>query len=182
MPQQFLHALAMLEMGKLSCIPALRGALYPLINTYDRFHAWELIHGPLPYQGAYSPYNATAEAHGSDPTGGSDPYRIVEAAFTEGYPTVPTSVSQGAVNFMIEQVYKYPGEVTIFAAGAMTNVALAVRADPKFASLAKEMVIMGGYIDDNLFQVTGTVQEADTNSDVLSISLSLSGSQASIWY
>ena len=56
---------------------------------------------------------------------------------------------------MIEQVHKYPGEVSIYAAGAMTNVALAVRTDPKFASLAKELVIMGGYIDNNLFQVTG---------------------------
>jgi len=48
----------------------------------------------------------------------------------------------------------------------MTNVALAVRADDQFASLAKELVVMGGYIDDNLFQTTGTVNQADINSDI----------------
>jgi inosine-uridine nucleoside N-ribohydrolase len=47
---------------------------------------------------------------------------------------------------MVKMVRKYPGEVSIYAAGAMTNVALAVRMDPTFASNAKELVIMGGYI------------------------------------
>jgi inosine-uridine nucleoside N-ribohydrolase len=48
----------------------------------------------------------------------------------------------------------------------MTNVALAVRMDDSFASLAKEFVIMGGYVDDNMYQATGTVNEADINSDI----------------
>lgn len=48
----------------------------------------------------------------------------------------------------------------------MTNVALAVRSDDNFASLAKELVIMGGYIDDNLLQVTGSVLQADLSSDI----------------
>jgi len=137
-----------------------------LINTYDRFQAWESIHGKLAWQGVYEPYNATAEAEGADPTAGDNPYRIVKGAFTDEFPTTAAQTSQSAVQFMIEQVHKYPGEVSIFAAGAMTNVALAVKTDPKFASLAKELVIMGGYIDDNLFQATGTVAEADINSDV----------------
>jgi len=34
--------------------------------------------------------------------------------------------------------------VTIIAAGPLTNLALAVRLDPKFSSLAKELVFMGG--------------------------------------
>ncbi|KAH8801467.1 Inosine/uridine-preferring nucleoside hydrolase domain-containing protein [Xylogone sp. PMI_703] len=165
MPQQVLHALGNLEYGGLSCIPVYAGALYPLINTYELFQAWQLVHGAIPYQGAFGPYNKTAEALGSDPSGGSNPYRIVKGAFTEGYPTIKAQESQDAVTFMIDQVRKYPGEVTIFAAGAMTNVALAVRADPKFASMAKELVIMGGYIDVNLYQVTGSVLQADINSD-----------------
>lgn len=48
----------------------------------------------------------------------------------------------------------------------MTNIALAVRADDKFASLAKELVIMGGYIDVNLLQVSGSVNQNDINSDI----------------
>lgn len=161
-----MHALAMLEYGNLSCIPVYTGALYPLISTYERFQAWEAIHGNLPWQGAFAPYNATLEADGWDPSGGSDPYRIVKEAFTEGYPTAAAQSSPGAVNFMIEQVHKYPGEVSIFAAGPMTNVALAIRADPEFASLTKELVIEGAKIDTNLFQVTGDVNQADINADV----------------
>ena len=59
-----------------------------------------------------------------------------------------------AASYMVEMVHKYPGQVSIFAAGAMTNVALAVRLDDQFASLAKELVIMGGYVDVNMYQVS----------------------------
>ena len=45
------------------------------------------------------------------------------------------------------QVRQYPHEVTIFAAGPLTDLALAQAIDPEFASLAKELVIMGGSID-----------------------------------
>ena len=61
-----------------------------------------------------------------------------------------------AASFMVEQVHKYPGQVSIYAAGAMTNIALAVRLDEDFASLAKELVIMGGYVDVNMLQVSIT--------------------------
>lgn len=91
-----------------------------------------------------------------------------------------------AAAFMIEQVRKYPGQVSIYAAGAMTNIALAVRMDDGFAALAKELVIMGGYVDVNLLQVSlplfpflfqlnkqanpsktsGDVLQADINSDI----------------
>ncbi|KAF8861909.1 nucleoside hydrolase [Acephala macrosclerotiorum] len=71
-----------------------------------------------------------------------------------------------ATQFLIEQVRKYPGQVSIYAAGALTNVALAVRLDEEFASLAKELVIMGGYVDVYMYQATGTVNQADINSDI----------------
>ena len=52
-----------------------------------------------------------------------------------------------AADFMIEQVHKYPGQVTIFAVGACTNVAIAVMKDPTFAENAAGIVYMGGAID-----------------------------------
>lgn len=67
---------------------------------------------------------------------------------------------------MVEQVRKYPGEVMIFSGGALTNIALAVRLDPQFASLAKGLVIMGGYLDVTLLQTSGSVLQADLSSDV----------------
>ena len=43
-------------------------------------------------------------------------------------------------------VHEHPHQVTIYAAGPLTNVALACRIDPQFASLAQELVLMGGSI------------------------------------
>lgn len=163
--QTSLHGLATLEIGNLSsCIPVYKGSDYPLLNTPELFRAWEDIHGVLPWQGAFAAENLTAEAAGSDPTSGS-PDRVVKAAFLEGYPNTTLAGTQAAT-WMIEQVNQYPGEVMIYSGGALTNVALAVRTDPNFASLTKGLVIMGGYIDDDLLQVTGSFAQADINSDV----------------
>ena len=160
-----MHALATLEVGNLSCIPVYAGATWPLLNTPKRFQAWETLHGSLPWQGVFKPENTTAESMGSDPSSG-DPNRIVVSALPEGVPNTTVDSSTTGANFMVSMVRKYPGQVSIYSAGALTNVALAVRSDPQFASLAKELVIMGGYVDTNMFQATGDYMEADVNSDV----------------
>ena len=54
--------------------------------------------------------------------------------------------------------HKYPGQVSIYPAGALTDIALAMRMDPQCASLAKDLVVMGGYVDLHLpadYQVRG---------------------------
>lgn len=169
-PQVAKHALSSLEAGNLSCIPVYAGATWPLLNTLERFHAWESIHGVLPWQGAFAPMNHTAEAQGNDPTSGN-PNRIVESALKAGVPNTTVDDSTNAANFMVQMVRKYPGQVSIYSAGALTNVALAVRMDPKFASLAKELVIMGGYVDVNMLEATGSILQADINSDVSNLDL-----------
>jgi inosine-uridine nucleoside N-ribohydrolase len=55
--------------------------------------------------------------------------------------------SERAANFMIEQVHAHPHEVSIFAGGTLTNLALAVRLDPDFRSLAKELVFEGAFLN-----------------------------------
>ena len=49
-----------------------------------------------------------------------------------------------AVDFIIEQVHKYPHEVTIVLIGPYTNMAMAIKKDPTIKSLVKEIRIMGG--------------------------------------
>lgn len=49
-----------------------------------------------------------------------------------------------AVDFIIEQVHKYPHEVTIALVGPYTNMAVAMRKDPTIIPLIKEIRIMGG--------------------------------------
>ena len=99
-----------------------------------------MVHGVLPWEGAFAKENLTYEALGNDPTSG-DPERVSKTALYEGYPNT-TFASKDAAWFMIEQVRKYPGQVSIYSAGALTNIALAIRMDPDFAKNAKELVIM----------------------------------------
>jgi inosine-uridine nucleoside N-ribohydrolase len=60
-----------------------------------------------------------------------------------------------AADFLVREVRRHPGRVTVIAAGPMTNLALAARLDPKFSSLAQELVFMGGSFNptaaDNAF-------------------------------
>ena len=51
---------------------------------------------------------------------------------------------------MVQMAHKYPGQVSIYPAEALSDIALAMRMDPQFASLAKDLVIMGGYVDLHL--------------------------------
>lgn len=54
-----------------------------------------------------------------------------------------------AHRFIIEEVKKNPGQVTLIAVGRMTNLALALREDPAFAAQVKEVIVMGGAFDIN---------------------------------
>ena len=60
----------------------------------------------------------------------------------EGKPTTK-AIDEDAAHFLLRMVHKYPHEVTIYAGGPMTNLALAISIDPEFAGLAKELVFMG---------------------------------------
>jgi purine nucleosidase len=53
---------------------------------------------------------------------------------------------QHAVDYLIERVLAEPGEISIFPIGPLTNIAMAIRKEPRFARAVKELVIMGGAI------------------------------------
>ena len=55
-------------------------------------------------------------------------------------------VPQHAIDYLIERFLAEPGEISLFAIGPLTNIALAIRKEPRFAKAVKEMVIMGGAI------------------------------------
>jgi purine nucleosidase len=56
------------------------------------------------------------------------------------------AISQHAVDFLIDKVLAEPGEISIFPIGPLTNVAIAIRKEPRFAKAVKQLVIMGGAI------------------------------------
>ena len=49
-----------------------------------------------------------------------------------------------AVDFIIQQLDRYPGEITILALGPLTNLAYVLRKNPTALKKAKQIVIMGG--------------------------------------
>lgn len=53
---------------------------------------------------------------------------------------------QHGCDFLIEKIMANPGEITLVAIGPLTNVALAIRKEPRVADALKELIIMGGAI------------------------------------
>lgn len=99
--QAALHAVRFLEAGGLeSCIHVYRAADHPLLNAPARLAAWEAMHGPLPWQGAFTPYNTTAESLGANPTSGDDLDRIVRVAFKGGIPNTTYEHGMNAAKFL----------------------------------------------------------------------------------
>ncbi len=141
---QFL--LRFLEIAGASDMPVYNGAVLPLVNSKARITAWEAAYGKIPWKGAFNDPGF--------PPGGwhpNDPFAIMPnpagAPHTKPRP-------ESAIDFMIRTVHEHPHQVTILEAGPMTNLALAIRQDPEFASLAKELVFMGGIVDGNMQQIT----------------------------
>jgi len=54
------------------------------------------------------------------------------------------AIDLSATDFIIEQVKKYPNEVTLAAVGPYTNLALALQKAPEIQQLVKEVIVMGG--------------------------------------
>ena len=55
-------------------------------------------------------------------------------------------ISKHGVDYLIERALAEPGELSIFPIGPLTNIAMAIRKEPKFAKAVKQLVIMGGAI------------------------------------
>jgi inosine-uridine nucleoside N-ribohydrolase len=53
-------------------------------------------------------------------------------------------VGQHAIELLIERIMAAPGEIALVCVGPLTNVAQAVRREPRLAQTVRELVIMGG--------------------------------------
>lgn len=67
-----------------------------------------------------------------------------------GYAQLPEPknqpIAQKGSDFLIEKIMSNPGDITIVAIGPLTNLALAVREEPRIVEAVKEVFIMGGAI------------------------------------
>ncbi len=127
-------ALKQLELIGRPDIPVYMGTDVPIMG-FRNIAAEEALWGAAEYRGAY----------GSLDTRPTD-YKALPEEPRYGYAETPAQDAH-AIDFIIEQVHKYPGQVTLFCIGAGTNIALAVRKDPTIVEDAKEIIYMGGSID-----------------------------------
>jgi inosine-uridine nucleoside N-ribohydrolase len=61
------------------------------------------------------------------------------------HPTISRQ-RESAVSALIRLVMDNPGEITLLVLGPQTNLGLAIRAEPDFASAVKEVIFMGGRV------------------------------------
>lgn len=134
------HALRSLEIAGRPDIPVVPGSTFPLINTEAATKRWEALYGKLVYKGAWMDEKWPDGTLQSQPLY-HGPFDV--PPLPEGAPTIKAA-NEIAANFLIRKVREFPGQITIVATGPLTNLALAQRLDPNFASNAKELVYMGG--------------------------------------
>ncbi len=149
--EETLHTLRMLELTGHGAVPVARGAVFPLVRTQEETRLGSALNGNVAWLGAWgqgqtklveTPGGVTPmtpqklEAHG--------PYEI--PPMPEGRPSLK-AIEEDAAHFLIRQVRAHPHEVTLYAAGPLTNVALAIAIDPEFAALTRGIVLMGGSLN-----------------------------------
>jgi purine nucleosidase len=145
--EETLHTLRMLELTGHADVPVARGAVFPLVRTQEETRLEAALDGTVTWMGAWGrgATNLTETGTGTPPMHleSHGPYEI--PPLPEGMPTIKP-VDEDAAHFLILQVRAHPHQVTIYAAGPLTNIALAVALDPEFAALTKGIVFMGGSI------------------------------------
>jgi len=115
----------LLDLLKRPQIPLYTGASTPLMHTAAMAREAGRRWGKLEYTGAFA-----QDA----------------AALPPALPAARRLHREEAVEFLISEIERRPGEVTILAIGPMTNVALALRLKPEIETRIKSIVWMGGNI------------------------------------
>ena len=109
------------------------GAKYPLLHDYDAYlYEVATLGAPIDYVGAFA---------SPPPTSRSD---LVPPP--DGFATHTRPQPQHAIDFIIEQIHRYPHEVSILEIAPPTNLAMAIRKDPSIVPLIKQVVTMAGQI------------------------------------
>src|SRR6266581_9419474 len=105
------HTLRMLELIRRTDISVVPGAEYPLVRQKEETELAEQQYGTFAWLGAWTP----RFYHPPDELG----------EMPEGEPSTKPA-DEDAAHFLIRMVHKFPNEITIYAGGPMTNLALAI--------------------------------------------------------
>ena len=127
-PQGAEYMLHILDLLRRPEMPVYTGAEAPLTNSAAMAREEERRWGKLEYIGAFA----------------QEPEAILPAVGARLTGRKPHHNS--AVQFLISEIERRPGEITILAIGPMTNIALALRLKPSIETKIKQIVFMGGNI------------------------------------
>ena len=138
-PEAVQHTLRMLELIHRTDVPVVPGAVFPLVRSEQEWKIERQLYGGYAWYGAWGD---VSEKTSREPYHG--PYVIPKMA--EGEPALKPA-EEDAARFLIRQVRAHPHLVTIFGAGPLTNIAMAISIDPHFAEMTQGIVIMGGSLN-----------------------------------
>lgn len=122
------YMLHILDLLKQPQVPLYLGAEAPLLHTAAMAREYGRRWGATEFIGAFA----------------TDPGEIKPAPGAKLSAHRPHRES--ATAFLISEIERHPGEVTILAIGPMTNIALALRLKPEIETKIKRIVFMGGNI------------------------------------
>ena len=149
--EETLHTLRMLELTGHADVPVAKGAVFPLVRDEEETRLEAALDGKVTWLGAWGEGPATlietksgVTPVTSDKLQTHGPYDVPH--LPEGMPHIKP-MDEDAVHFLVRQVHAHPHEVTIYAAGPLTNIALAISIDPEFAALTRGIVLMGGSLN-----------------------------------
>src|ERR1700730_8800180 len=121
------HTLRLLEIAQRTEVPVYAGAVWPLVQTQGLGKRWESLYGKLFYKGAWTEVWPTEGTVRRSPYH-ADPYLVPPSP--AGEPKIKPA-RESAASFLVRKVREFPGQVSIVAAGPLTNLALASRLDPE---------------------------------------------------
>lgn len=145
------HTLRMLELIGRTEVPVVPGAVFPLVRTQEETRLAAPLDGKVVWLGAWGQGPTTLVQTPNGVVGVTPANPLIHGpwevpSLPEGAPhTKP--LDEDAAHFLIRQVHAHPHQVTIYAAGPLTDIALAVSIDPHFAELTRRIVIMGGSLN-----------------------------------
>jgi inosine-uridine nucleoside N-ribohydrolase len=134
--QAVYHTLKIAEVCGKPNVPIAVGAGEPLLQTGDSMKMRHALWGPKPGDGWYGNWGNLVP-----PSGTIRP--------APGGPPTIKPVEKHAAELLIEMARRYPGELVLYTAGPMTNVALAVKLAPDIVSKIKKVYTMAGAIHVN---------------------------------
>jgi inosine-uridine nucleoside N-ribohydrolase len=133
MKQEMAYTLRLLEMTGRTEIPVYPGAEFPMLNTREEWHLRQQLYGGHrmdPWMGAFNRRS-----------GGPDEIKPLPPPYDRPANLKPQA--EHAARFIIKSVRENPGNVTIYAGGPLTNIALAIALAPDIVPLVHEIVVMG---------------------------------------